>query len=107
MEKQNFPLGSSLTTLREYLNPLDLLISPRERKKDRKPQEIFNNCQTERKIVVGLTIDYLLGNLCNNSNEVHMYRMWIPILTYSYSCTYGFIYIYVYNQICKMLRNLN
>lgn len=33
MEKQIFPLGSSLTTLREYLNPLDLFISPREKKR--------------------------------------------------------------------------
>ena len=48
MEKQIFTLGSSLTTLREYLNPLDLLISPRERKKDRKTQKIFNNCPTEK-----------------------------------------------------------
>ena len=100
MEKQIFPLGSSLTTLREYLNPLDLLIG-REKKIGRLRKSSITVKQ-KRKIVVGLTIDYLLDNLCNNSNEVHMYRMWIPIFIYSYSCMYGFIYIYVYNQICKI-----
>lgn len=31
--KAGFPFDYSLIALREYLNPLDLLISPRERKK--------------------------------------------------------------------------
>lgn len=45
---ESCPLGSSLTPLREYLNPSKLLISPRGRKKKKiRRLETSNNYQIE------------------------------------------------------------